>query len=123
MNGNYYQNPTFPNNQSIPMNNQTYAQTQMEPQIMQQPQTTQAPTMELSYIENILRSNLGKNIKAFFSYPDSNEWRDKEYNGTIEEAGIDHIIIRDAVNGNWYLLRMIYLNYFEFIEPINYNKP
>lgn len=112
MNSNYYKNPTFPNN-TTPMNNQNIATHNYD---------TDLPEKEYSYIENILRANKGKTVKAFFSYGDSDSWKDKEYFGTIEEAGIDHLIIRDTSNGSFYLLRMIYLNYFEFVEPINYRK-
>ena len=55
------------------------------------------------------------------SFPDSNEWRDKTFKGIIEEAGKDHLIISDPLNGNWYLILMIYLNYVEFEEKMNYN--
>lgn len=112
MNGNYYQNPTFPNN-NAPMNNQNYTQNQNE-------NNQQMPEIEMSYIENILRNNKGKTVHAYFSYPDAEKWKNMDYFGTIEEAGIDHLIIRDSSNGSYYLLRMIYLDYFEFLEPINY---
>ena len=77
--------------------------------------------MEQSYIENILRLNKGKRINAYVSYPDSSEWQNKIYSGTIEEAGKDHLIIKDPTTGNWYLIRLIYLNYVEFMEPIIYS--
>ena len=56
-----------------------------------------------------------------YSYPDSTEWRDKTYEGIIEEAGKDHLIMSDPKTGNWWFLRMIYLNYVIFEERINYN--
>ena len=77
--------------------------------------------LEQSYVENILRLNRGKLATLYFSYPDSVEWRDKTYTGIIEAAGRDHIIISDPKNGKWYLLLMIYLNYVEFEEKINYS--
>ncbi len=112
MNGNYFSNPTFPMNNSgtlvdSPPGNVNYS-------------TVSLP-MEQSYIENILRLNKGKKVKAYYSYPDSNEWRDKIYDGVIEEAGRDHLIMSDPKTGDWYLLRMIYLNYVTFEERINYN--
>jgi spore germination protein Q len=107
MNGNFYQNPTFPNNPMPNYPNQVIAETEIP--------------MEQSYIENILRLNKGKNVKVFISYPDSSAWQNKEYIGIIEEAGKDHLIIKDSQTGSWYLLRMIYLDYVEFMEPINYS--
>lgn len=112
MNGNYYQNPTFPmmdnNNTSF---EQGYEAGKMEDVPMQQ-----------SYIENILRHNKGKKVKAYVSFPDSNEWKDKVFEGTIEQAGRDHLIIRDYNTGKWYLILMIYLDYVEFDEQINYSE-
>ena len=115
MNGNFYQNPTFPTNQNPQLNNQT---------ITSPPGNISSQSLmpiEQSYIENILRLNKGKRVNVYMSYADSNEWRDKIYSGIIEEAGRDHLIISDPVNGNWYLLRMIYLDYVEFMEKINYS--
>ena len=108
MNGTYYQNPTFPaattsNYQDtiVPVGNEL--------------------TMEQSYIENILRLNKGKKVKAYVSYPDSIDWKDSVYTGIIEQAGRDHLIINDPTTGKWYLILMIYLNYVEFEEKINYS--
>ena len=77
---------------------------------------------EQSYIENILRQNKGKKAKAYFSFTDSNAWRDKVFEGVIEEAGKDHLVMSDPSTGKWELILLIYLNYVEFDEAINYNK-
>lgn len=119
MNGNYYQNPTFPtatnpniasNPNPVPNNYQSNIET-----------VNQSLPMEQSYIENILRLNKGKRVRAYVSFPDSNEWKDKVFTGIIEEAGRDHLIISDPSNGHWYLILMIYLNYVDFDERINYS--
>lgn len=114
MNGNFYQNPTFPTNQNNISN-------QMPSSPPGNISSSQMMPIEQSYIENILRLNKGKRVNAYVSYPDSNEWRDKVYSGIIEEAGRDHLIVSDPTSGNWYLLRMIYLDYVEFMEKINYS--
>lgn len=108
MNGTYYQNPTFP------------AATTSNYQDTIVPVGTEL-TMEQSYIENILRLNKGKKVKAYVSYPDSIDWKDSVYTGIIEQAGRDHLIISDPTTGKWYLILMIYLNYVEFEEKINYS--
>ena len=77
---------------------------------------------EQSYIENILRLNRGKKITIYASYADSIEWKDKKFKGIIEESGKDHIIISDHTTGKWYLILMIYVNYIEFDEKINYSQ-
>ncbi len=78
--------------------------------------------LEQSYIENILRLNRGKLATFYFSFPDSVDWRDKTFTGIIEAAGRDHIIIRDPNTNRWHLLLMIYLNYVDFNEKINYSN-
>ncbi len=77
---------------------------------------------EQSYIENILRLNKGKLGKFYMSFSDSVDWRDKVFTGIIEQSGRDHIIISDPSTGKWYLLLIIYLDYVEFEEKINYIK-
>ena len=109
MNGTYYQNPTFP----------TATSNNYKDNIV--PVGQQDLPMEQSYIENILRLNKGKKIKAYVSYPDSIDWKDSVYTGIIEQAGRDHLIVSDPSTGKWYLILMIYLNYVEFEERINYS--
>ena len=114
MNGTYYQNPTFPTNQSnyeVNMNNNSNKT--IDDYGVSLP-------MEQSYIENILRLNKGKMVKAYVSFPDSTEWRNKIFEGRIEQAGRDHLIISNPKNGECYLILMIYLNYVTFDEKINY---
>lgn len=108
MNGSFYQNPTFPLQEEpvTPPGNVSFMETM---------------PMEQSYIENILRLNKGKKVRAYVSYPDSIAWKDKIYDGIIEEAGRDHLIISDPKTGMWFMIRMIYLNYVEFDERINYS--
>ena len=108
MNGTYYQNPTFP---TATTNN--YQDTII-------PVGNQELTMEQSYIENILRLNKGKKVKAYFAFPDSLDWKDSIFNGIVEQAGRDHLILSNPETGKWYLLPMIYMNFIEFDEKINY---
>ncbi len=77
---------------------------------------------EQSYIENILRLNKGKKIRVHQTFPDSNEWRDIEFTGIIEQSGRDHIILSDPKTGTWQVLLMIYVDYISFDEPINYSS-
>lgn len=116
MNGSFYQNPTFPGN-----NYQTPQTPPGNISINDVSNTSIPITMEQSYIENILRLNKGRKVKAYVSYPDSSAWQNKIYEGIIEEAGKDHLIIYDNANNLWYLIRIIYLNYVEFMEPIIYS--
>ena len=135
MNGTYYQNPTFPTNQNNYDVNMNHANNQG---MINNPNSTNTPNpinnfnqdynmgtslpMEQSYIENILRLNKGKMVKAYVSFPDSTEWRNKIFAGRIEEAGRDHLIISNPNTGDWDLILMIYLDFVTFEEPINYKK-
>ena len=107
MNGSYYKTPVFLNDIERDSNMPNNYQVDYP--------------MEQSYIENILRLNKGKMVKAYVSFPDSTEWRNKIFAGRIEEAGRDHLIISNPNTGEWDLILMIYLNYVTFDERINYS--
>lgn len=77
---------------------------------------------ESSYIENILRLNLGKVISVYMNFENS-QWGSKIFKGKLEAAGKDHIIISDTATNMRYLLLTIYLNYITFDEEINYYYP
>ena len=122
MNNGYYQNPIFPgqgitsniekttipNQQSI----STYDQSQKNPY---------DGSEEQSYVENIIRINKGKMAKFHVTVPGSIEWQDRVFNGIIEQAGRDHVIVSNPNTGEWYLILLIYLDFVTFDEPINYN--
>lgn len=77
---------------------------------------------ESSYIENILRLNLGKVVSIYMNFENS-QWGSKIFKGKLEAAGKDHIIISDLQTQMRYLLLTIYLNYITFDEEINYYYP
>ena len=78
--------------------------------------------MEQSYIENILRNNIGKKVRVHASFSDSVEWRDRIFVGLIEHAGRDNLIINDVENNKSYLILMVYVDFVEFDEKIIYAK-
>ena len=113
MNGSYYNNQfpgtslannTVPNQQSVPSYQEQYGLND-----------------EQSYIENILRLNRGKKARFHVTVPGSIEWQDRVFDGIIEQAGKDHIIVSNPNTGEWYLILIIYLDFVTFEEPINYN--
>ena len=75
---------------------------------------------EQTYIENVLRLNRVKVATVYCSFSESVEWRDRTFKGVIEEVGRDHIIIGDPKTDKHYLLPMIYLDFVEFDEPVQY---
>ncbi|MEX2460207.1 MAG: spore coat protein GerQ [Paenibacillaceae bacterium] len=93
------------------------------------PTTLPAPTIpglapiEQSYIENILRFNLGKVGTFYMTYENNSQWNAKVFKGKIEAAGRDHIIISDSKTGMRFLLLMVNLDYVTFDEELKYTSP
>jgi spore germination protein Q len=81
------------------------------------------PAVEESYVENILRMNLGKVATLYMTYENNTEWNAKIFKGVLEAAGRDHIIISDPVTGKRYLLLTLNLDYITFDEPLKYTLP
>ncbi|MBP1154328.1 MULTISPECIES: spore coat protein GerQ [unclassified Paenibacillus] len=79
--------------------------------------------LEQSYIENILRLNLGKIGTFYMTYENNSQWNAKIFKGRIEAAGRDHIIISDPQTGMRYLLLMVNLDYVTFDEELQYTYP
>ena len=73
----------------------------------------------MQYKENLLKANIGKNVSIYTSFPDSIEYRDKIFNGTIENIGNDHILIKDK-NNTLILLQSIYINFIVFENNNSY---
>ncbi|MBQ8219010.1 MAG: spore coat protein GerQ [Bacilli bacterium] len=124
MNGSYYNN-AFPNqnqtNQAFPgsgLSSNTVPNQQSVPSYQSQ---YGLDIDEQSYIENILRLNRGKKARLHVTVPGSSEWQDRVFDGIIEQAGKDHVIMSNPSTGEWYLILIIYLDFVTFEEPINYN--
>lgn len=88
-----------------------------------QPTAARPYGMEESYIENILRMNLGKIGTFYMTYEGNPEWTARIFKGRVEAAGRDHIIISDPDTGRRFLLLMVNLDYVTFDEPLNYAYP
>jgi spore germination protein Q len=80
------------------------------------------PFVEESYIENILRLNLGKVATVYMNFENS-QWGSKIFKGYVTAAGRDHIILKDLQSETRYILLMIYLLYITFDEDIEYEYP
>lgn len=85
--------------------------------------TLPPPPREESYVENILRMNLGKVGTFYMTYENNSEWNAKIFKGVVEAAGRDHIVISDPATGRRFLLLTLNLDYVTFDEPLNYNLP
>ena len=89
----------------------------------QQPTLPGQLPLESSYIENILRLNLGKVATIYMTFENNSQWNAKIFRGVLEAAGRDHIIISDPQTGMRYLLLMVNLDYVTFDEELNYSYP
>lgn len=76
---------------------------------------------EESYIENILRLNRGKPGTFYFSFDNAVAGSNtRAVRGVVEAAGRDHVILSDSKTNHRFLFPMIYFDYAEFDEEINY---
>lgn len=73
----------------------------------------------LEYAENVFQLNIGKRITVYSSFPDSLEWRDKVFSGTIVGIGKDYLLLKTDTN-ELVMLWIIYINYATFDDDINY---
>lgn len=77
-----------------------------------------------SYIDNILRLNRGKMARVHMTFNSggpSSETR--VFTGKIETAARDHIILSEPSTGKRFILLMVYLDFIEFPDEINYYYP
>jgi len=126
---NFYQQPfAFPQqpffmNQPFMMQPQFIPQGDMMMPPMQgvNPFQPQIPREE-SYVENILRLNVGKVATVYMNFENS-QWGSKIFKGYILAAGKDHLILKDLQSETRYLLLMVYLLYVTFDEAIEYEYP
>ncbi|MBP2242548.1 spore germination protein Q [Cytobacillus eiseniae] len=79
--------------------------------------------IEQSYIENILRLNRGKLATVYTTFENNSKWNAQIFEGIVEAAGRDHLIISDPQTGKRYLIPMVYLDYVTFDEEIEYDYP
>ncbi|MFC5604943.1 spore coat protein GerQ [Sporosarcina koreensis] len=111
---------------------QQFMQPQFQPQFQPQsgtqpPQVTipsgRPPFVEQSYIENILRLNRGKPGVFYFSFEHATGPTARNslaIRGVVEAAGRDHVIISEESTNHRYLVPMIYFDFAEFDEELNY---
>ena len=71
------------------------------------------------YAENLFSRNPGKKVTVYFSYPDSIEWRDRVFTGTILASGRDYLLLKNDLNQS-VLLWLVYINYAVFDGDISY---
>lgn len=93
----------------------------MTPQPMVPMPFPTGPGREESFVENILRMNLGKMATIYMTFENNSQWNAKIFKGRLEAAGRDHIIISDPETNERFLLLMVNLDYIVFEGPLQYN--
>lgn len=78
---------------------------------------------EQSYVENILRLNIGKVATVYATFENNEKWNAKVFRGEVLAAGRDHLILQDTQTDRRYLILMVYVDYVTFDEPIEYSYP
>lgn len=77
---------------------------------------------EDSYIDSLIRNNIGKQVCIYVTFPSSNDFRDFKFNGILEQSGKDYVVLSEPSTGKWHLIPSIYINFITFDENINYSS-
>ena len=103
----YYWNPTYQNQHVTPPQGTLPAGGR----------PSAPPEREQSYIENILRLNIGEPGIFHFSFEHAlaTGVNTRNIAGTVEAAGRDHVIVKETTSGHQFLFPMIYFDYAEFL--------
>ena len=114
MDGNYYQNPTFPNNNTIGR----------FPDIIPQ-NISSSKTNKLLEMPNdiifLLNKNINKVAKIYISYHNANQEQSKDFKGTIEAVGSDYTALRNTETNSRFLIKLSHIDYIELFESVNYS--
>ena len=131
----YYWNPNQQPKMQNPNMQQMQQMQQMHMQQMAPFQQTQQPMVpppvtipsgrpngEQSFIENILRLNIGElgTFHFSFQFTVAEELNVRNVTGYVVAAGRDHVIIHETATGKEFLFPMIYFDYAEFEGDVKY---
>lgn len=121
----YYWNPNLqqPNLQQPNFQNQPMQQQMVPPPVtIPSGRPPGLPRGEQTYMENILRLNIGEPGIFYFSFTHAVEaaLNTRNITGHVVEAGRDHVIVREDSTDHNFLFPMIYFDYAEFLGEVNY---
>lgn len=75
---------------------------------------------EQTYVENILRMNRGKIATVYTTNENNPEWPAKVFNGLVENAARDHVVLSDPQTGQRTIIFMVNIDYITFDEELQY---
>ena len=65
----------------------------------------------ISYIDDIIRKNIGKQAKIHITIPGVVECQDKIIDGVIENSGKDYIHLSNNINNEKYIIPLMYVTF------------
>lgn len=119
MNQNSFTNPSMIPNQSTYPPYMDFPGYQPNNNTVVAPNNSNSNQQDPQYAESIFSLNHGKKVSVHFSYPDSIEWRDRVFTGTILADGRDYLMLRQD-DGQIVLLWLVYINFAYFDETASY---
>lgn len=78
--------------------------------------------LEESYMDSLIRNNIGKQVCVYVTFPSSNDFKDFKFNGILEQSGKDYVVLSEPSTGKWHLISSIYIDFITFDENINYSS-
>ena len=109
-----YGMPPYQGTPTGPMNNNQppLPPTQTGNEGQYNPYTSEVPPTFNTSLENFV----GKRMKVYCSFPDSNKWHDVIFEGTLVYAANDQVILRDIQTKQLVAIVGVYVNYVEIPE-------
>lgn len=78
--------------------------------------------LEESYMDSLIRNNIGQQVCIYISIPNSNDFSDFKFNGILEQSGKDYVVLSEPSSGKWHLIPSHFINFITFSENINYSS-
>jgi len=110
--------------------NNTYFNKDIFPSNSYQDSTVKMPSvinynmlpLDESYMDSLIRNNIGKQVCIYVTFPGSNDFKDFKFNGILEQSGKDYVVLSEPSSGKWHLFPTVYIDFITFDENINYNS-
>ena len=74
---------------------------------------------KIEFLESILKQKKRKKVSIHQSFPNLTENSTEIFEGIIESTGKDYIVLSNPNTGSWFILLLMYTDYFKFDEEIN----
>ena len=68
------------------------------------------------YSDNFLNMNKSRKVNIYTTFPNSKEWRDNIFKGTIEDIGNDYILLKDSMTNKRIMIYTMFIDYIVIEE-------